>query len=112
MIRFLDQLGFGDLFCRYVDHDFATYLLVDRVFLIVVELIGGSWSIQQTVLLDVLRRIPTDSTVGRVLKEVKERHVRGLESLVHALGSGNGPGELADRKWACSLNFGSTSTPR
>jgi len=97
VVRFLDQLGFGELFSRHVDHDrepFATYQLVDMVFLIVVGLIGGSCSIQQSVLLwadGVLRRvagwkrIPDDSTVGRVLKEVKERHVSGLESLVHAL---------------------------
>jgi len=97
VIRFLDRLGFDHLFRRHVDHERGpgtTYQLVDMVFLLVVGLIGGSCSIQQSVLLwadGVLRRvagwkrIPDDGTVGRVLKEVKERHVNGLESLVHAL---------------------------
>ena len=96
VIKFLDnQLGFAGLFQRTVDHrraKNATYCLADAVVLVLVGLIGGANSLRKCVALwsdGVLRRVagwvrvPDDSSLGRLLKEVSERHINDLETLVH-----------------------------
>ena len=109
VIKFLDALGFSGLFARHVHHERranARYQLVDAVFLVLIGLMGGARSISQCVVLwsdGVLQRvagwrwIPDESTLGRVFKEVKERHVSELETLVHA---------VRKRVWARALRAG------
>lgn len=96
-IKFLDKLGFSELFHRHVHHQRARnaqYTLADGVFLILSGLIGGAFSISKCVALwsdGVLRRaagwlrVPDETTVGRLFREVGERHVSEMEALVHAL---------------------------
>ena len=109
VVKFLDALGFGGLFGHHVEHTRAAnalYQLGDAAFLVVVGLIGGARSLSQCMALwsdEVLRRVagwqrlPDQSTLGRVFKEVRERHVSGLETLVHA---------LRQRVWARALRAG------
>jgi hypothetical protein len=97
VIKFLDKLGFTGLFNRHVNHQRAKnaqYRLVDGVFLIMTGLIGGAFSIGKCVALwsdGVLRqaagwkRIPEETTVGRLFKEVGNRQISELETLVHAI---------------------------
>jgi len=93
VIQFLDKLGFRELFQQTVHHDRrhnAVYTLEDSVFLIVVGLIGGAYSLSKCVFLcascRVLQRVsgwlrsPDETTLGRVFKEVGE-----LETLVHRM---------------------------
>ena len=96
-IKFLDKLGFSELFDRHVHHRRARnaqYTLADGVFLILSGLIGGAFSVSKCVALwsdGVLRRaagwlrVPDETTVGRLFKEVGERQVSEMEMLVHAL---------------------------
>jgi hypothetical protein len=109
VIKFLDALGFGGLFGSQVHHqraDNAQYQLVDAVFLVLVGLLGGARSISQCVVLwsdGVLQRVagwlrlPDESTLGRLFKELTERHISELESLVHA---------VRNRVWARALRAG------
>ncbi len=111
VIKFLDTLGFTGLFHRHVHHERAgnaRYQLVDAVFLMLVGLMGGARSISQCVVLwsdAVLRRVagwrwfPDESTVGRLFKELTERHVSELETLVHA---------ARKRVWARALRAGTS----
>ena len=98
VIKFLDKLGFRELFQQTVHHGRghnAVYTLEDSVFLIVVGLIGGAYSLSKCVFLcascRVLQRvsgwlrIPDETTLGRVFKEVGERQVSELETLVHRM---------------------------
>jgi len=73
---------------------------------VLVGLMGGARSISQCVVLwsdGVLQRvagwlrIPDESTVGRLFKEVGERHISELETLVH---------EVRKRVWARALRTG------
>jgi hypothetical protein len=111
VIKFLDGLGFSGLFHRHVYHeraDNAQYHLVDMVYLVLIGLVGGARSISQCVVLwsdGIVRRvggwmrIPDESTVGRVFKEVGERHVSELETLVH---------EARKRVWGRALRAGTS----
>jgi len=97
VIKFLDTLGFDALFRHHVEHTRASnavYQLVDVAFLVVVGLIGGARSLGQCTALwsdQVLRRaadwqrLPDQSTLGRLFKEVRERHVSDMETLIHAM---------------------------
>jgi hypothetical protein len=76
------------------------------VFLVLVGLMGGARSISQCVVLwsdGVLQRvagwlrIPDESTLGRLFKEVTERRVSELETLVH---------EVRKKVWARGLRAG------
>jgi len=98
VIKFLDKLGFTQLFQKTVGHerkDNAVYRLEDGVFLILTGLIGGAFNISKCALLwsgcRVLQktagwlRIPDETTLGRLFKEVSARHINELENLVHVL---------------------------
>ena len=98
VIKFLDTLGFGMLFQKKVPHDRsnnAVYSLEDGVFLILTGLIGGAFSIRKCALLwsgnNVLQRaagwlrIPDETTLGRLFKEIGARQVSEMEDFVHAL---------------------------
>jgi hypothetical protein len=96
-IKFLDKLRFTELFHSHVRHQRARnaqYGLADGVYLILLGLMGGAFSISKCVALwsdGVLRRVagwlrvPEETTVGRLFKEVRERQVSEMETLVHAL---------------------------
>jgi len=112
VLRFLEKtLCFTQLFQKVVDHDRAinaTYALVDVVFMVIVGHIGGAFSLRKCVHLwadPVLRRIagwvqvPDDSTLGRVLKDISERHINALETLVHT---------CRDRVWELALHSGAS----
>ena len=97
VIQFLDHLGFNALFRQQVGHARsanAVYGLVDAAYLVMIGLIGGARSLSQCVAVwsdQVLRRlagwhrVPDETTLGRLFKEVRERHVCELETLNHAL---------------------------
>lgn len=98
VIKFLDKLGFSQLFQKTVNHerkDNAVYRLEDGVFLILTGLIGGAFNISKCALLwsscGVLQkaagwlRIPDETTLGRLFKEVGARHISEMETLVHEL---------------------------
>jgi hypothetical protein len=109
VIKFLDALGFNGLFRHHVHHERAhnaQYQLVDAVFLVLIGLMGGARSISQCVVLwsdGVLQRvagllrIPDESTLGPLFKELTERHVSELETLVHA---------VRKKVWARALRAG------
>jgi len=98
VVKFLDKLGFRQLFHHTVHHerkDNAIYDLEDGVFLILTGLIGGAFSLSKCAILwsgcGVLQkvagwlRIPDETTLGRLFKEVGERQVSELETFVHVL---------------------------
>lgn len=97
VVRFLDGLGLDGLFRQYVPHQRsgnAEYGLSDGLFLVMIGLIAGARSLRHCVALwadGALRRvagwlrIPDETTVGRLFKEVSARQVSGLEALNHAL---------------------------
>jgi hypothetical protein len=81
-IKFLDRLRFTEVFSSHVRHQRARnaqYSLADGVYLILLGLMGGAFSISKCVALwsdGVLRRVagwirvPEETTVGRLFKEV------------------------------------------
>jgi len=98
VIKFLDKLGFNQLFQKTVHHqrkDNAVYRLEDGVFLILTGLIGGAFNISKCALLwsgcSVLQkvagwlRVPDETTLARLFKEVSARHISEMETLVHVL---------------------------
>ena len=111
VIKFLDGLGFSGLFHQVVRHERqpnARYLLGEAVFLVLIGLAGGARSLSQCLVLwsdGVLQRvagwvrIPDESTVGRLFKEVSERHISELENLVH---------EARKRVWGRALRAGTS----
>jgi len=109
MIQFLDHLGFTTQFWQQVGHERSTnavYSLVDAAYLILIDLIGGTRRLSQCVAVwsdQVLRRlagwqrVPDETTLGRLFKEVRERHVNELEALNHV---------LRQRVWARATQVG------
>lgn len=96
-IKFLDRLGLDTLFHQHVAHQRASnaeYGLNDAVFVVLIGLIAGAQSLHHCVALwadGVLRRlagwlrVPEETTLGRLFKEVSERQVSALEELNHTL---------------------------
>lgn len=98
VVKFLSKLGFGELFQKTIHHEReenAVYSLEDGVLLILTGIIGGAFSISKCALLwsgcNVLQRaagwlrIPDETTLGRLFKEVGERHISEMETFVHVL---------------------------
>jgi len=98
VVKFLDKLGFNTLFRKTVIHergDNAFYQLEDAVFLILTGLIGGAFSISKCAFMwsgcNVLQRvagwlrIPNETTLGRLFKEVGARQISEMETFVHVL---------------------------
>lgn len=112
VIKFLDKMNFRKVFNRFVHHERpekAEYQLFDVVFLVLIGQIAGGTSMAQCLVVwadVVLRRvagwirIPDPTTVGRILRELKERHINQMESLVHA---------MRQRVWARALQAGVSS---
>lgn len=109
VMKFLDKFGITKSLDKLVPHergDSAVYSLADVIILTCVGLVGGATSILKIVALwsdGVLRRIggwsriPDDSTIGRIFKEVKEEQIALMESLTH---------RLRGRFWKAALRSG------
>ena len=97
VVKFLQRIGFEKTVNQTVPHqrgDNADYQLTDGIFLTLVGMIGGAGSIAKLcgVWSDaVLRKIagwtkvPVDTTIGRLFKEVTEKQISQFESLNHRL---------------------------
>jgi hypothetical protein len=97
VVKFLQRIGFEKTVNRTVPHrrgDNADYQLTDVILLTLVGMIGGAGSIAKLcgVWSDgVLRKIagwtkvPVDTTIGRLFKEVTEKQISQFESLNHRL---------------------------
>lgn len=97
IVKFLQRIGFEKTVNQTVPHqrgDHADYQLTDGIFLTLVGMIGGADSIAKLcgVWSDgVLRKIagwtkvPVDTTIGRLFKEVTEKQISQFESLNHRL---------------------------
>lgn len=97
VIKFLERIGFEDLVKQTVPHvrgDNAAYQLVDVVLLTLVGVIGGArsiakvcavWSDGVLCKLAGWLKIPVETTISRLLKEVDERQISQLETLNHRL---------------------------
>jgi hypothetical protein len=97
VVKFLQRIGFEKTVSQTVPHqrgDNADYQLTDGIFLTLVGMIGGAGSIAKLcgVWSDgVLRKIagwtkvPVDTTIGRLFKEVTEKQISQFESLNHRL---------------------------
>jgi hypothetical protein len=108
-MKFLDKFGITKSLDKLVPHergDSAVYSLADVIILTCVGLVGGATSILKIVALwsdGVLRRIggwsriPDDSTIGRIFKEVKEEQIALMEALTH---------RLRGRFWKAALRAG------
>ena len=109
VVKFLEKLGFWGLFIQHVHlkrPQGVLYRLSDVVFLMLIGYAAGGTNITQCLVVwgdSVLRRaagwirIPDDSTVGRIFKEVKERHINELESFIHA---------MRERVWTRAIRAG------
>ena len=97
VIKFLQRIGFEKTVNQTVPHqrgDNADYQLTDGIFLTLVGMIGGAGSIAKLCGVwsdSVLRKIagwtkvPVDTTIGRLFKEVTEKQISQFESLNHRL---------------------------
>jgi hypothetical protein len=97
VIKFLQRIGFEKTVNQTVPHqrgDNADYQLTDGIFLTLVAMIGGAGSIAKLCGVwsdSVLRKIagwtkvPVDTTIGRLFKEVTEKQISQFESLNHRL---------------------------
>lgn len=97
VVKFLDRIGFEDWVKQVVPHtrgDNAAYQLADVMLLTVVGLIGGATSMTKVcavwsdgVLAKIAGwfRLPVETTVSRVFKEVEDQQIGQLESLNHRL---------------------------
>jgi len=97
VVTFLERMGFEQTVNQTVPHQRghnADYQLTDMVLLAIVGVIGGATSIAKlcTVWADgVLRKIagwqklPVETTVSRLFKEVTEKQISQLESVTHKL---------------------------
>ena len=96
-MKFLDRIGFEQTVNQTVPHqrgDNADYQLTDMMLLAVVGVIGGATSLAKlcTVWSDgVLRevagwlKLPVETTISRLFKEVTEQQISQLESVTHTL---------------------------
>ena len=97
VVKFLQRIGFEKTVNQTVPHqrgDNADYQLTDGIFLTLVAMIGGAGSIAKLCGIwsdSVLRKIagwtkvPVDTTIGRLFKEVTEKQISQFESLNHRL---------------------------
>ncbi len=98
VIKFLDKLGFHTLFKKEVDHQRrhnSLYSLDDGVFMVIIGLIGGAFNLSKCAQLwngcEVIQKIagwlsvPDETTLGRLFKSIKDRHVSQMETLVHSI---------------------------
>ena len=97
VVKYLQRIGFEKIVSRDVPHqrgDNADYQLTDVIMLALVGMIGGATSVAKlcavwsdSVLRDITGwiKLPVDTTIGRLFKEVKEEQISQLESVNHRL---------------------------
>lgn len=97
VVKYLQRIGFEKIVSRDVSHqrgDNADYQLTDVIMLALVGMIGGATSVAKlcavwsdSVLRDITGwiKLPVDTTIGRLFKEVKEEQISQLESVNHRL---------------------------
>ena len=97
IVKYLQRIGFEKIVSQYVPHqrgDNADYQLTDVILLTLVGMIGGATSMAKlcgvwtdSVLRDIAgwTKLPVDTTIGRLFKEVTERQISQLESVNHRL---------------------------
>ena len=97
VVKYLQRIGFEKIVSQDVPHqrgDNADYQLTDVILLTLVGIIGGATSIAKlcgvwsdSVLRDLAgwTKLPVDTTIGRLFKEVTERQISQLESVNHRL---------------------------
>ena len=97
VVKYLQRIGFENTVSQTVPHqrgDNADYQLTDVILLTLVGMIGGATSIAKLCGVwsdSVLRaiagwtKVPVDTTIGRLFKEVTERQISQLESVNHRL---------------------------
>ncbi len=97
VVKYLDRIGFEKMVDRGIEHprgDNADYHLSDVVLLTLVGMIGGATSMAKvtTVWADsVLRKVagwvkvPVETTVLRIFKEVSDVQINQFEALTHTL---------------------------
>lgn len=95
VIKFLDRMGFGKTVSQHVPHqrgDNAEYQLTDVIFMSLVGIVGGASSIAKLCAVwsdGVLRevagwlRMPVETTVSRLFKELNEKQINQLETVNH-----------------------------
>jgi hypothetical protein len=97
VVKYLQRIGFEKIVSQDVPHqrgDNADYQLTDVILLTLVGMIGGATSIAKLCGVwsdSVLRaiagwiKVPVETTIGRLFKEVTERQISQLESVNHRL---------------------------
>ena len=97
VVKYLQRIGFEETVSQNVPHrrgDNADYQLTDVILLTLVGMIGGATSIAKLCAVwtdSVLRaiagctKLPVDTTIGRLFKDVTERQISQLESVTHRL---------------------------
>ena len=93
VVKFLEKIGFEQMIERILSHEReggnAVYSMTDIIFLCVIGIVGGGrsltgilaiWADGVLAKLSGWLRIPDDTTLGRVLKTAKERHIAEMES--------------------------------
>ena len=97
VVKYLQRIGFEKTVSQTVAHqrgNNADYQLTDVILLTLVGMIGGATSIAKlcavwtdSVLRDIAgwTKLPVETTIGRLFKEVTERQISQLESVTHRL---------------------------
>ncbi len=97
VVKFLQRIGFEKTVSQNVPHqrgDNADYQLTDVILLTLVGMIGGATSIAKlcgvwsdSVLREIMgwTKLPVETTIGRLFKEVTERQISLFESVNHKL---------------------------
>jgi hypothetical protein len=97
VVKYLCRIGFEKIVCQTIPHqrgDNADYQLNDGILFTLVGMIGGATSIAKLcavwsdgVLRDIAgwNKVPVDSTIGRLFKEVTEKQISQFESVTHKL---------------------------
>ena len=95
VVKYLQRIVFEKIVSQDVPHqrgDNADYQLTDVIYLTLVGMIGGATSIAKLcgvwsdgVLRDIAgwTKLPVETTIGRLFKEVTERQISQLESVTH-----------------------------
>ena len=97
VVKYMCRIGFEKIVSQDVPHqrgNNADYQLTDVILLTLVGMIGGATALAKlcgvwtdSVLRDIAgwTKLPVDTTIGRLFKEVTERQISQLESVNHRL---------------------------
>jgi hypothetical protein len=97
VVKYLCRIGFEKILNQDIPHqrgNNADYQLTDGILLVLVGMIGGATSIAKLcavwsdgVLRDIAgwNKVPVETTIGRLFKEVTEKQISQFESVTHKL---------------------------